>query len=286
MKLSPAQIGLRIVLGAIGLAAILYGGTLAYVWSGQERLLFHPTTLPADYHFDRDRDVHERWVDVPGARLDVLHLELPHPDGVVFFLHGNSDNLETWFVSAEFYRALNLDLVMFDYRGFGKSTGWIESQAQLFADMRAVWAAFAPQYEGKRHIVYGRSLGSGLAAQLAAEVQPELTVLVSPYESMIALAHEKYPAVPAALLRYPLRSDLALARVKGPVLLFQGLSDTVISPDHSRRLQRIKPDATLVFVPNAGHGDIHKFAVYLDALRVACGAPLSAAGAANHAAPP
>jgi len=127
-------------------------------------------------------DIHEVAIDVPGAWLSALHLKLPNPKGVVFFLHGNAGSLENWFVNPEFYRHANYDLFMVDYRGYGKSTGRIESEAQLRADVCAVWATVVPQYTGRKVVVYGRSLGSGLAAGLAAEMgsanhPPDLTVL-------------------------------------------------------------------------------------------------------------
>lgn len=253
----------RLALACAGVYVLV----LAALWVGQERLLFRPTVLPAAHAFQFGADVHETWLDVPGARLNALHLKLPAPDGVVFFLHGNAGSLERWFTNADFYRALNLDLVMIDYRGYGKSTGTIESEAQLMDDVRAAWRAFAPAYEGKRRIVYGRSLGSGLAAQLAVEVGPELTVLVSPYESMQALAAEIYPWVPGFVLRYPLRTDLALPKITGPVLMLHGARDTLIPVDHARRLQRLLPAARLVEIPGAGHSDIQRQPVYLDALR-------------------
>jgi hypothetical protein len=64
--------------------------------------------------------------------------------GVVFYLHGNAGNLDSWFVNADFWRQANVDLFMLDYRGYGKSSGRITSQAQLEADVRAAWAAVAP----------------------------------------------------------------------------------------------------------------------------------------------
>lgn len=247
----------------------LYLSAVAGLWWDQEGRLFHPEPLPADHRFAFGADVHETWIEVPGARLNALHLRLPRPDGVVFFLHGNSGNLEDWFTATPAFRQANFDLFMLDYRGFGKSTGRIEGQAQLEADVRAAWDAMAPLYRGKRRVIYGRSLGTGLAALLAAEVQPELTVLVSPYESMEALAAEHYPWVPTAVLRYPLRTDKALARVKTPVLLLHGDRDTLIPPSHSERLLAVALDATLIRVVGAGHDDVHEFPAYLDALRAA-----------------
>ncbi|HSQ08732.1 MAG TPA: alpha/beta fold hydrolase [Chromatiaceae bacterium] len=107
----------------------LYLTLVAALWWGQEGLLFHPEPLPAGHRFDFGPDVHETWVEVPGARLNALHLRLPDADGVVLFLHGNAGNLKTWFTAVQLFRRANFDLFMPDYRGFGKSTGRIEGQA-------------------------------------------------------------------------------------------------------------------------------------------------------------
>ena len=155
---------------------------------------------------------------------------------------------------------------MVDYRGYGKSSGSIDSQAQLMADVRTAWLGIAPRYAGQRRVFFGRSLGTGLAAQLAAEVQPELTVLASPYASMVALAQEQYAWVPTAVLRYPLLTDQALRRVLGPVLLLHGERDTLIAAVHSQRLLGVAPSARLVSVPGAGHNDLQRFPAYSDAL--------------------
>ena len=193
--------------------AALYGVVIGVLWRGQERLLFLPQVLPAEHRFERGADVHETWVDVPGARLHALHLRQPDVNaakGVVFFLHGNAGSLQSWFVNLDGYRRRGWDLFIIDYRGYGKSSGRIQSQAQLQADVRAAWDRIAPAYAGCKRVIYGRSLGTGLAAQ----VEPDLTVLVSPYTSVVALAQEHYPWVPAAVLRYPLRTDAALAAVR------------------------------------------------------------------------
>ena len=253
--------------------AMLYGALLAAIWWGQEALLFAPKPLAQDHVFQFGSDVQERWIEVPGARLNALHLQLPNPKGVVFFLHGNSGNLESWFVNADFYRRANFDMFMIDYRGYGKSSGSIQSQAQLEADALAAWLHIAPQYAGKRRVIFGRSIGTGLAATLAARVQPEQTVLVSPYESMLALAQQHYPWVPAPLLRYPLRTDLAVPQLRGPLLLAHGEQDTLIPPSHSQKLQQLLPAAKLALVPGAGHNDLQRFEVYLGAVRAAMVGP-------------
>lgn len=260
----------RTLLGAALLALLLYGALLAWLYWRQERLIFFPEPLPAAHRFDFGPDVHEHAIEVPGgARLSVLQLRLPRPKGVVFFLHGNAGNLQSWFINAEFYRAAGYELVMPDYRGYGKSEGRIESEAQLRADMRAVWEALAPRYAGLRRVILGRSIGTALAAGLAAELRPELTVLVSPYRSLGALMREHYPFVPAALLRYPLDTGAALARLPGPVLLLHGERDTLIPPAHSEQLLALARQGSLYRIAGAGHNDLHEFEAYRRALRQA-----------------
>jgi pimeloyl-ACP methyl ester carboxylesterase len=255
-------------------ALALYAALLAFLWWKQESLMFYPVPLPADYPLAQDADVQERTVQVKGARLSVLHLRNPDAKGVVFFLHGNAGNLAGWFSNADFYRQLGFDLVMPDYRGFGKSTGHIGSARDLREDVRAVWDAVAPQYAGKRVVLYGRSLGSGLAADLAQQLAeqgrpPDLTVLVSPYTSIRALTREFYPWVPPALVRYPLDTASHLPHIRGPVLLVHGADDTLIGVHHAQQLQQVLPSARLLLLRGAGHNDLHEHPRYRQELREA-----------------
>ncbi len=263
------------VLGALALALMLYAAALAWLWWGQEKLLFAPTVLPAGLPLAKAPDIHETSIAVPGARLSALHLRLPAPKGVVFFLHGNGGSLESWFVSPDFYRSANFDLFMIDYRGYGKSSGVIQSEAQLHADVRAAWDSIAARYAGLKLVVYGRSLGSGLAARMAVDLAPtrapDLTVLVSPYTSLGALTAQHYPLVPQWVLRYPLRTDMLISRVPNRLLLVHGERDSLIAPSHSRALKVLVPGAQLLLVPGAAHNDLQDFPDYLDGFSRALG---------------
>ncbi len=263
------------LLGALALALMLYAAALAWLWWGQEKLLFVPTVLPAGLPLAKSSDVHETGIAVPGARLSALHLRLPAPKGVVFFLHGNGGSLESWFVSPDHYRRANFDLFMIDYRGYGKSSGVIQSEAQLHADVRAAWDSISARYAGLKLVLYGRSLGSGLAARLAVDLAPtrapDLTVLVSPYTSMGALTAQHYPLVPQWVLRYPLRTDALIGRIPNRLLLVHGERDPLIAPSHSRALKALVPGAQLLLVPGAAHNDLQDFPDYLDGFARALG---------------
>ncbi len=263
VKSSWVVLPLLLVCGALACYALV----LALLWWRQESLLFYPVPLSADHSLASAPDIKELAVDVPGARLSVLHLQRPGARGVVFFLHGNAGNLQGWFANADVYRQAGYDLVMPDYRGFGKSTGRITSANELREDVRAVWSQVAPQYRGRKVVLYGRSLGTGLAADLAQELSaqsqpPDLTVLVSPYTSFRALAAEFYPWVPGGLLRYPLETENHLPRIGGPVLLVHAENDRLIGGHHLQRLQQVLPSARALVVPGADHNNLHESPVY------------------------
>lgn len=262
----------RISLWILSAGILLWLASMAYLWFKQESLLFHPEPLATNAKFDLAY-TSEVYIDVPGARLHALYLRQPpeQSKGIVLFLHGNAGNLETWFTKAEFWLTTGYDVLMPDYRGFGKSSGEITSEAQLHDDVMRIWAWVAPHYQGKKKVFYGRSLGTGLAAKLATQVEPDLVVLVSPYTSMTQMARDFYPWVPAALLRYPLPTEQWLPQIQSKILLLHGTADKLISPEHSRQLQKLNPRAQLVEIPGATHGDIHNFPLYTDTLKNALG---------------
>jgi pimeloyl-ACP methyl ester carboxylesterase len=256
------------VAGAIAaLAALAYAGVLGALYFNQERLIFPATTLPADYRFRFDQRFEEIDVAVPGGTLNAVLIRQPEPKGLVFYLHGNGGDLRTWTTGLAFYRRINFDLFIVDYRGYGKSTGSIESEAQLHADVRAAWDAIAPRYRDVPIVVFGRSLGTALAARLAADVDPAMLVLVTPFASLASTATRRYPYAPEFLVKYPLRTDALIGTVRSPVLLVAGTQDSLTPLADSERLRSLaRSPAELLVIDGAGHNDIHRFPSYIDGL--------------------
>jgi pimeloyl-ACP methyl ester carboxylesterase len=249
------------------LAAVGYAGLLAALYFGQERLLFPATPLPADYQFQFDQRFEEIRIPVSGGSLDALLFRQPAPRGLVFYLHGNRGDLNTWTAGLDFYRRINYDLFILDYRGYGKSTGTIESEEQLHADVRAAWDVVSPRYRDLPIVIFGRSLGTGFAALLARDVHPALLVLVTPFANMAAAAKRRYPLAPEFLLKYPLRTDAVIGDVTSPVLLVAGTQDRLTPLADSLQLQSLtRAPVELLVVDGAGHVNIHRYPAYLDGL--------------------
>lgn len=256
---------LRTLLWLLLAIGLLYAAVVAMLIANQERFLFQPIKLPPDFAFNQ-AGVVERSIDVPGAKLSALHYRQENARGLIFFLHGNAGNLDIWLPSTDFYQRNKFDLFMIDYRGFGKSTDQIDSEAQLHADVRAAWDSVAREYAGRPIVIYGRSLGAGLAAKLASEVHNAQLIMVSPYSSFVQLGRDHFPWVPPQVTRYPMRTDEWLASVKAPIVMIHGAQDALIKPSHAHALKRLRPDAKLHIIDGAGHNDIHSFPAYIAVL--------------------
>ncbi|HMO17242.1 MAG TPA: alpha/beta fold hydrolase [Oligoflexia bacterium] len=249
----------------VSLFTLSYVALISLIYFYQESLLFLPEKLTSDYQFNL-KDVHEVRIEVTGATLSALYYRRPNPDGLVFFLHGNAGSLKNWLTDTSFYEKVNYDLFMLDYRGYGKSTGSIESEEQFYDDIHRAWKYAINSREYKSTIIYGRSLGTAPAAYLSGIESCDLTVLVSPYYNMSKMAELYYPWVPKALLRYPFDTAKHLKSIKNPVLIFHGTNDKLIPPEHSKLLEEENHNVKLILVENAQHDDMHLFDTYIDHL--------------------
>jgi hypothetical protein len=242
------------------------------VYFAQERLIFHPSRLPADHEYEFDRPFEALRIEVePGVELAALRFPasgvtpaVPDRESAagrraVLYLHGNAGHLQDWGWHAGLYTDAGYDFVVVDYRGYGTSDGRIDSEAQLHSDVERVWMWMTERYAPGDVTLVGYSLGSALAARLACtrERPPGRLVLLAPFYSARDLARRAMPFVPAFLMRYPLRTDLVLRDCRLPVTIFHGRGDRTVPFDQGRRLaDSLGERARLVELPEAGHSDI------------------------------
>ena len=233
---------------------LTYTALCALIYTQQERLLFYPTKLAADFHYPFTVPFTEVMIPVQGAMINVVHFTRPQPKGVIFYLHGNGDLIARLEGVATFFWGLGYAVVIPDYRGYGKSTGSISNEPALHADMVTVYRYVQDHYPETQITIYGQSMGSGFAAKLAAQHQPARLILESPYYSMRAMAALHFPWVPRFLLKYQLRTDLWLTQVRCPVYLIHGTADPVIPYQASEQLYGlIRQPKELFTVTGGGH---------------------------------
>ncbi len=247
----------------------VYGILCLAVYWIQERLLFHPTVLEADFVFPfGETPFEERWIEVePGVALHALHFRVDQPKGLVFYVHGNAGSLHDWGALAGFYQRQGYDLLMFDYRGFGKSQGKITSQAQFFADADVVYDFAKQHYPENKIVIEGFSIGTATASKLAAERQPKALVLKAPYYTLGTLVQSKVPFLPSFLLKYPFKTVDYLRQVQCPITIFHGTADELIPYDNAVRLAQAIPAAELITIPDCLHNDVPYARAYQDRMK-------------------
>ncbi len=254
---------LLILLSTLLVLALLYGGVCAFYWLFQERFIFVRFRVAQGYVFKFAQPLEEVFLKMDdGARLHALRFTVEKPRGVILYFHGNTGSLRRWGKRAKRFIDLGYDVLMMDYRGYGKSRGAI-NEAVLHADADK-WFAHAMKLYGEENVVvYGRSLGSGFAVPLAATRAPRMLILESPFASLLDIASYQFPLLPYRwLLRYPMRSDKAMLRVKCPVYIFHGKRDPVVPYKSALRLYSLVPSDThreMITFAKGFHSDLGSF---------------------------
>jgi hypothetical protein len=235
----------------------------------QEFFIFKPEKLHPDFKFEYDVPFKELNFDIePGVRINGLHFQRENAQGLLLYFHGNSRSIKGWAKYARDFYRYDYDVVLVDYRGFGKSTGK-RSESEMLNDMQVVYNSLAVQYTEDHLVVYGRSLGSGFAAKVASDNQPRYLILDAPYYNFTKVIERFLPILPVRLvLRYHLRTDQWLKKVQCPVYIIHGTKDWLIPIRHSERLQKINPrKITLIRIHGGGHNNLPKFDEYHNFIR-------------------
>jgi uncharacterized protein len=173
------------------IGGIVFLSILVYFF--QEKFIFKPEKLKQDFQFKYDIPFKEYFFDVePGVRINGLHFYREKPDGLILYFHGNTRSIKGWAkYSRDFYR-YNYDVVLVDYRGFGKSTGK-RGEKDMLNDMQYVYTRLLESYPEQHIIVYGRSIGSGFATKIAADNTPRYLILDAPYYSFLKVVERFLP---------------------------------------------------------------------------------------------
>ena len=188
--------------------------------------------------------------------------------GLVIYFGGNAEEVSGQMHDAPMLAPWSFAAV--NYRGFGLSEGR-PGEDVLTADALAIhdWLAKREDIDPDRLVVFGRSLGTGVAVQLAASRPVRAVVLVSPFDSLRSIAAKQYPIFPVSLLlKHPFDSLAHAADIGAPLLAMAGERDGLIPPEYSRRLHDAwAGPKQWVLVPDADHNDIHNRPEYWPAIR-------------------
>lgn len=251
----------------------LYFGLMLY--DKQESLLFKNVPLDQDYVFEAKLPLKEVFLDAPdGGKIHaLLYQKKSTPSkNLVLYFHGRGGNLSTKTNAVTgLFLDKNYDVLMMDYRGFGKSYGPL-SEKKLLSDTDLIYNYAIQNYNPSDMIIYGRSLGTGFAAFAASQHPAKLLILEAPYYSMLDLASEKFSFLPKALfkilLKYHLKTSEWILDSKMPVHIFHGTHDKLIPIENSKKLQSLqKNKIKLTILKEATHDDMASHKEYLKTMQ-------------------
>lgn len=243
---------------------------IGYIYTIQEKMLFRTKILPENYTFQFEEPFEELFLEPePGVKINALYFSAENPKGAVIYYHGRGSDLSSnWGRVSKEFTARGFDLFIMDYRSFGKSSGKLSEKA-LFKDADFCYNYITSKYPENQVIIYGRSLGTGIATYVAAQHSPKGLILESPYFSILDLTPRALPYLPKflipMLLKYHLRTDQWIVHVDAPIAIFHGTEDELVPFDSSTRLLNLikeKKDATLISIEHGKHDHLRFHPTY------------------------
>ncbi len=249
---------------------LLYAAIGIALFYLQDRFLFHPEKLSRDYV--RYFDIPFQEINIPFNENDTMNMVKFFPKdslrrGVVLYYHGNKQNIDRYAKFVTGFTKHGYEVWMEDYPGFGKSTGII-SEKKLYEQALIVQKMAASKYGADSIIVYGKSLGTGIAAYVASQTKVKQLILETPYYSIPDLFSSYAPIYPTQRMStYKIPSFEYLAKINYPITIFHGTDDGVIPYRCAAKLKNIlKPTDAFITVEDGTHHNLATFDSYKNKL--------------------
>jgi len=248
----------RTVLTVLVFAVVSYAAVVAVMYFAQRSLLFPGATSGGTGVAASVPWAQRVTIPTPdGEQLAALHVKAADGRPTFLFFPGNGDNIADYGFLGDALAGRGFGLLALSYRGYPGSTG-SSSETGLLVDGLAAFDWLAANAASSPVVILGRSLGTGVAVNTAAERNATALVLVSAYDSVMAVAAGTYPYLPVTtLIRDPFRSDLRIARVSESKLFIHGDLDGSIPLSAGKKLFAAAPEPKQFSVQKGlGHNDI------------------------------
>lgn len=251
------------ILKWLKVAAITYvlGGLALYFL--QDLILFHPVRLTSNHHYDFP--IPHKDLSIPLEEKDTLNLvDFSSTDsitrGVVLYFHGNKRNISWYAKYIPYFTRHGYEVMMIDYPGFGKSVGKL-TEKKLYHWAHEVYNLAGKRLSPDSIIIYGKSMGTGIAAELASTTKCKRLILETPYYDFPSVIRHYLPIYPVSwMLHYQLPTYQYLQKVTSPVSIFHGTSDWVVNYDNSQRLKPfLKTGDEIITIEGGSHNNLYTY---------------------------
>ena len=243
----------------------------------QEKVVFLPVILPHDHTYDFENDFEEYLWDTPyEGKINALHFKIENPKGVIAYFHGNADNLHRWGKIAVEFTKFGYDVLVMDYRGYGKSSG-PRNEEYLYSDAQFFYDFAKENYGENKIIVYGRSLGGAFATKIAGENQPKMVILESTFYNLQDIVNRWLPGKVtdkvSPKMTYHFLSNQNILKIKVPLYHFHGTKDSVVPLKSGKKLfevfEKEHPKIPKKFIEIKGgtHEDLIKYDEFIEEMK-------------------
>lgn len=251
------------IIRTLQIIAVIYALIGILFYNFQEQLIFHPTVVEVDSNYGFKQPYKEVWItddDAVKTHLVQFMVADSMQKGLVLYFHGNRDNINRYKGFVEKFTKQGYAVWMPDYPGFGKSTGKL-TEAALYEQALQVYKMARVQYKPEQIIIYGKSMGTGVASQLASVRDCKRLILETPYysmQSLIGMYLWMYPLQNILHFKFP--SNENLLKVTAPITIFHGTDDGVIPYRNAVQLKAVlKPVDEFITIEKGSHKDLNNF---------------------------
>jgi uncharacterized protein len=259
----------------VRIVLLLYGVAGIVLYHTQDHILWHPVAVPASTVYDLGGQPHTE-LNIAydkGTSLNVVEFHATDRPadsparGVVLYFHGNGGNITHYSAAAADFTRNGYECWMWDYPGFGKSTGEFSEQ-KLYDYALVLYKLARSRWAPPQIILYGRSIGTGIAAQLADIRDCRRLILESPYFSIESLAYRYLPVYPwGRMLHYHFPTGSHLPAVTAPITIFHGTDDGTVAYSNASRLKPLlKTGDEFITIDGAGHNNLHDYPLFREKL--------------------
>ncbi|GAB4110420.1 MAG: alpha/beta fold hydrolase [Thermoflexibacter sp.] len=250
----------------------LYLVACAILYFLQEKILFLPVSLSENYRYKFDsqriKEHEEHFLNTENrGKINLVWFKIANPKGVILYCHGNAGNIQRWASIVDDLMRFGYDIILWDYRTYGKSTGQL-NEKNLLSDAQAVYDFTKKHFSENQIIVYGRSLGTGMATYLSAMNAPNYLILETPYFNLSDVAGYYFPYFPYhLLLKYKLPSNEWITEVRCPITIFHGTYDRTVPYSSGFKLKSLlKAHDEFITIEGGDHNDLNTFYIYEEKL--------------------
>lgn len=251
------------VLKWLKIIVIIYlaGGVALYFL--QDVILFHPVSLKRTHQYDFPQP--HKDISIPINEKDTLNLidfssTGPAARGVVLYFHGNKRNISWYAKYIPYFTRHGYEVLMIDYPGYGKSTGKL-TEEKLYDWALQAYSIAIKKFAADSIIIYGKSMGTGIAAQLASIKECKKLILETPYYDFPSVIGHYLPIYPVRwMIHYNLPTHEYISRINVPITIFQGTKDRLVTYSNAKRLiPLLKKSDEFVTIKGGGHNNLYQY---------------------------